>query len=132
MKGVDTNILVRFLVRDDEQQAMKVYEIFKTAEAEKNQLFVPLLVVLDLIWVLGSAYEASRTEILDSIRDLLSMPILKFEHQSALQQFIAAACGNTYDLSDLLIAHSAKINGCETTLTFDKKGSQYELFELAT
>lgn len=132
MKGVDTNILVRFLVRDDERQAMKVYEIFKTAEAEKNQLFVPLLVVLELIWVLASAYAASRTEILDSIRDLLSMPILKFEHQSTLQQFIAAANENTYDLSDLLIAHSAKINGCETTLTFDKKGSQYELFELAT
>ena len=132
MKGVDTNILVRFLVRDDEQQAMKVYEIFKTAEEAKDQLFVPLIVVLELIWVLASAYEASRIEILDSIRDLLSMPIFKFEHQSALQQFIAAASGNTYDLSDLLIAHSAKINGCETTLTFDKKGSQYELFELAT
>ena len=132
MKGVDTNILVRFLVRDDEQQAMKVYKIFKTAEAEKNELFVPLLVVLELIWVLASAYEVSRTEILDSIRDLLGMPILKFEHPSALQQFVFAAQGNTYDLSDLLIAHSAKVNGCETTLTFDKKVSQFELFELAT
>ena len=132
MKGVDTNILVRFLVRDDEQQAMKVYKIFKTAEAEKTELFVPLPVVLELIWVLDSAYEVSRTEILDSIRDLLGIPILKFEHQSALQQCVFAAQGNTYDLSDLLIAHSAKINGCETTLTFDKKASQFELFELAT
>jgi predicted nucleic-acid-binding protein len=69
---------------------------------------------------------------LDSIRDLLGMTILKFEHPSALQQFVFAAHGNTYDLSDLLIAHSAKINGCKTTLTFDKKCSQFELFELAT
>jgi len=131
MIGVDTNILVRFLVGDDEQEAKKVYNIFKKAESEKNELFVPLLVVLELIWVLESVYEVSRTEILDSISELLLMPILKFEHQSALQQFILSAQGNRYDLSDLLIAHSAKNQGCETVLTFDKKASKFSLFELA-
>jgi predicted nucleic-acid-binding protein len=131
MRGVDTNILVRFLVRDDEQQAGIVYKIFKTAETEKKDLFVPLLVVLELIWVLESAYAVSRTDILDSIGDLLAMPIFKFEHQSALQQFTSSAPGNNYELSDLLIAHSAKINGCETTLTLDKKASRFVLFELA-
>ena len=131
MRGVDTNILVRFLVRDDEQQAGVVYKIFKTAETEKKELFVPLLVVLELIWVLESAYAVSRTDILDSIGDLLAMPIFKFEHQSALQQFTFSAPGNNYGLSDLLIAHSAKINGCETTLTLDKKASRFVLFELA-
>ncbi len=132
MKGVDTNVLVRFLVRDDERQAMKVYQLFKTAEVEKTRLFVPLLVVLELIWVLASAYEVSRADILDSLRDLLGMPIFKFEHPSALQQFVFTAQGNTYELSDLLIAHAAKINGCETTLTFDKKVSRFELFEHVT
>jgi predicted nucleic-acid-binding protein len=39
--------------------------------------------------------------------------------------------GNRYDLADLLIAHSAKIQGCETVLTFDKKASKFKLFELA-
>ena len=103
----------------------------KTAETEKKELFVPLLVVLELIWVLESAYAVSRTDILDSIGDLLAMPIFKFEHQSALQQFTSSAPGNNYALSDLLIAHSAKINGCETTLTLDKKASRFVLFELA-
>ena len=131
MKGVDTNILIRFLIGDDEQQAKKVYNIFKKAESEKNELFVSLLVVLELIWVLESVYEISRTEILDSVSELLLMPILKFEHQSALQQFTLSAQGNKYDLSDLLIAHSAKIQGCKTVLTFDKKASKFKLFELA-
>ncbi len=131
MKGVDTNILIRFLIGDDEQQAKKVYKIFKKVESEKKELFVPMLVVLELIWVLESAYEISRDEILDSIGDLLLMPILKFENQSALQQFILSAQGSRYDLPDLLIAHSAKINGCETVLTFDKKASKFNLFELA-
>jgi len=98
MKGVDTNILIRFLIGDDEQQAKKVYNIFKKVESEKNELFVPLLVVLELIWVLESVYEIPRTDILDSISELLLMPILKFEHQSVLQQFTLSAQPNRYDL----------------------------------
>ncbi len=131
MTGIDTNILARFLVGDDEQQAKQVYNIFKKAESNKKELFVPLLVILELIWVLESAYEVSREDILDSVSDLLLMPILKFEHQSALQLFTQAAPGNTYDLADLLIAYCAKEQGCETVLTFDKKAAKFNLFELA-
>jgi len=45
MKAVDTNVLVRFLVRDDEKQAKAVYRKFKQAEANKEVLFIPVLVV---------------------------------------------------------------------------------------
>ncbi len=131
MKGVDTNILVRFLVGDDEQQAKKAYNIFKKAESEKEELFVPLLVVLELIWVLESVYGIARAEILDSIREFLLMPILRFEHKSVLQQFALSAQAYRFDLADLLIAHTAKNYGCETVLTFAKKVSKFKLFELA-
>lgn len=124
MKGIDTNVLIRFLIGDDELQTKKVYKIFKKAESQKNELFVPLLVILELIWVLESVYDIPRIDILDSIRELILMPILKFEHQSALQQFIHAAQGNKYDLSDLLIAHSANAQGCEAVITFDKTASK--------
>ena len=130
MKGVDTNILVRFLVSDDKEQSEKVYTLFKQAESEKGLLFVPLLVILELIWVLDSVYEISRAEIVDSVSDLLLMPILKFEHQSALQQFTRFSQKNNHDLSDLIIAYSAKEQGCENVLTFDRKASRSDLFEL--
>ncbi|MFW8599855.1 PIN domain-containing protein [Desulfobacterota bacterium M19] len=130
MKAIDTNILIRFLVGDDKQQTKKVYNIFKKTESDKKELFIPLLVILELIWVLESVYEISRTDILDSISELLLMPILSFEHQTAVQQFSNEAQENKYDLSDLLIAHSAKEQGCETVITLDKKASKYKLFEL--
>ncbi|MFK5925357.1 MAG: type II toxin-antitoxin system VapC family toxin [Desulfuromusa sp.] len=130
MKAIDTNILVRFLVGDDELQARKVYNIFKQAESNKKKLFVPLLVVLELIWVLESAYKIRQREIIDSISELLLMPILKFEHLSVLQQFTKNAPVTKYDLSDLLIAYSAVEQGCELTFTFDKKASKFKLFEL--
>jgi predicted nucleic-acid-binding protein len=130
MKGIDTNILIRFLVGDDDLQARQVYSLFKEAEADKAELFVPLLVILELIWVLESVYEIAREEILESIGDLLLMPILKFEQVAVLQKFMLHAQGTRYDLSDLLIGYSAKEQGCQGVITFDKKASASSLFEL--
>jgi predicted nucleic-acid-binding protein len=130
MKALDTNVLVRFLVRDDEQQAKTIYRIFKQAESDKEALFVPLLVVLETIWVLESVYKIPRQEILGSINELILMPILEFEAQSAILSFVSSALETKMDLSDLLIANSARFSGCECVLTFDKSTSNFGLFEL--
>lgn len=130
MTAVDTNVLARFLVGDDKRQAKKIYNIFKKAELENELFLVPLLVVLELLWVLESVYEVPRQDILNSISELTLMPILKFESLSAIQQFILSARDCKFDLSDLLIAHSAQIQGCKKILTFDKKASKHDLFFL--
>ncbi len=130
MNALDTNVLIRFLVGDDTIQAQKVYDLFKRAEAGKEQFWVPLMVVLEMIWVLESVYDIPRKEIIGALHELLSMPILKFESFSALKNFVAAARESTFDLSDILIAHSAKSHGCDCVLTFDKKASEFKLFKL--
>ncbi len=89
-----------------------------------------MLVVLETVWVLESVYEVTSQEILDSIDPLLLMPILEFEVQSAIRSFVASARENKTDLSDLLIAHSAKFAACECVITFDKRASNLGLFEL--
>ena len=132
MKALDTNVLVRFLVRDDKKQAEIVYRLFKRAESRNEPFFVPLLVVLETIWVLESVYEIPREEIRGSLQKLLLMPILIFEAQSALQKTLSSAQTNKIDLADLLIAHSAKFSNCDGVLTFDKKASKFALFEQLT
>lgn len=132
MKALDTNVLVRFLVRDDKKQAEIVYRLFKRAESRNEPFFVPLLVVLETIWVLESVYEIPREEIRASLQKLLLMPILIFEAQSALQRTLSSAQTNKTDLADLLIAHSAKFSNCDGVLTFDKKASKFALFEQLT
>ena len=132
MKALDTNVLVRFLVRDDKKQAEIVYRLFKRAESRNEPFFVPLLVVLETIWVLESVYEIPRKEIRGSLQKLLLMPILIFEAQSALQRTLSSAQTNKIDLADLLIAHSAKFSNCDGVLTFDKKASKFALFEQLT
>jgi predicted nucleic-acid-binding protein len=130
MKALDTNILVRFLVADDEVQAKKVRQLFKTTEKNKDELFVTLLVLIELIWVLESVYSIERKDIINAIDDMLQMSIFKFELQTTLHVFTNIALTNKIDLSDLLISLSAKRLKCETTLTFDKKASNFEYFSL--
>ncbi len=130
MRAIDTNILVRFLVGDDKSQTEKVYKLFKKTESTNGTLFVPFLVVIELVWVLESVYDIPRTAIIESISDLILMPILKFEQQSSLQQFTHLTKTNKFDLSDLLIGYSAKQQGCENVITLDRKASKSNLFEL--
>ena len=130
MDALDTNVLVRFLVKDDPIQAAIVYEKFKTMEKEKGVFFIPLLVVLETIWVLESVYSVKRVEILQSLANLVLMPILEFESQKTIRSFISNAYDSNSDLSDLLISCSAQTSGCKTVLTFDKKAARHKLFNL--
>ena len=129
MKAVDTNILIRFLVNDDEQQAAIVHGLLNQYEERQESLFVPLLVTLELLWVLQAAYRVEREDIIDSVDDLMAMPVFEFDHQSAVRAFLTSARKSSCDLSDLLIAHSAAMAGCESTYTFDRKASKFDLFE---
>ncbi len=130
MKALDTNVLVRFLVKDDEKQARIAYQVFTQAEYKQDILFVPLLVVLETIWVLQSVYEISDQDIISAFSELMQMPVLKFESHQVMQDFVSTARVDGFDLSDLLIAYSAKISGCQNALTFDKKASKFKLFQL--
>lgn len=130
MKALDTNVLVRFLVKDDAEQAQQVYSLFKQAENHQQRLFVPILVVLETIWVLQAVYDVDDQDILAVLNDLLLMPVLLFEAQPVLHTFIGAATGNNFDLADLLIVHSARGHQCESVLTFDKKAAKFAGFEL--
>ncbi len=132
MIALDTNVIVRFLVRDDETQAQAVYARFKQAETGRETLFVSLLVVLETIWVLESVYDKSRMEILSSLEELKGMPILEFEKEHVLQKVLLDGRTCRADLSDILIARMAEACGCSEGITFDRKASKLPFFRLLT
>jgi len=68
-----------------------------------------------------SVYHVKRNDLIKAVSELMLMPILDFEKQTAVRDFITSSKNSTFDLSDILIAQSAKISDCATTLTFDKK-----------
>lgn len=130
MIAVDTNVVVRFLVRDDEKQADAVYRRLTHAEKNRERIFVSLLVVLETIWVLESAYGKTRKEILDAIEHMRHMPVFEFQADSAIEGLLNDGHRYHADLADILIAQSARAAGCEGGLTFDKNATKLPFFDL--
>ena len=129
MKAIDTNIIIRFLINDDEMQAKKVLDLFKNAEKKEEKLFVPLLVIIESIWVMDSVYAIPRIKIIEALKKLFMLPFLIFEQPVVLHQLLQISENDNFDLPDLLIGLSAQANGCESVLTFDKKAAKHHLFE---
>ncbi len=130
MIAIDTNVIVRFLVRDDEKQAKVAYRCLKRAEKDRERLFIPLSVILEMIWVLESAYDRSRDEVLDAIRDMRQMPVFEFEKDVVIEQILADGPDSKADLADILIARSAQSCGCDAGVTFDKRAAKLPFFSL--
>ncbi len=130
MIALDTNVVVRFLVRDDEIQSEQARRRLKQAEEKRERLLIPLLVVLEMIWVLESAYDKTRAEILDAIRAMRHMSVLEFEASEVIERLLADGSEYGADLADILIAHSARAAGCESGITFDKRAAKLPFFTL--
>jgi predicted nucleic-acid-binding protein len=130
MKALDTNALVRFLVRDDEDQAQAVRRIILDAEKKNDILFIPLAVMLETMWVLSSAYAYSREQIVQTLENLLLVSVLDVEEREKIRELCSIASKTDADLADLLIGLTSRDHGCETTLTFDKRAARSGLFTL--
>ena len=129
MRALDTNVLVRLLVNDDRRQGARAKRLLTSAEQRGEPLLVIDLVVLELVWVLRSAYEFSRHEVLDALELLAGMPALCFEDYERIVALIAQGRATGVDLDDLLIGLHAADRDCDATVTFDKKLATTGLFE---
>lgn len=118
MVGLDTNVLVRYLTRDDDSQWQQASEVI-----ESGQLcFITNVVLCELVWVLrGTPYKFGREEIISTLEMMLQSPVFEFENRSAVYQALQRAKQGRGDFSDYLIGATAQQAGCQETLTFDRK-----------
>jgi predicted nucleic-acid-binding protein len=130
MKSLDANIVIRFLVNDDKRQGEMVKKLFIQAEKKRHSYFVSHPVLLEVLYVLDSVYEFSRTEILDALESMISMAIFTFENKDVVKGLISTGRKENVELEDLLIGLISKKAGCESTITFDRKAARSDLFEL--
>lgn len=130
MIALDTNILVRFFTKDNPQQLEKVVELFSKLEHENQQAFIPMLVILETNWVLAHFYKIERLQIIDNLLLLFKAEFLSIENSAHLKDILLKAKNNTFDLSDLLIACRCAVSQHLPVMTFDKKASKFEHFQL--
>lgn len=124
MLGVDTNVLVRFLIRDDEAQFEKARRLIKREVAAGRRVFVSQLVLLETEWVLRSRYSLSKSQIIDAISGLLDASDIRFEDEPAIEEALFIWKDTTADFADCLIGSQNRRLGCRATATLDAKASK--------
>ena len=128
MLGVDTNVLVRFLVRDDEAQFEKARKLIKREVAAGRRVFVNQLVLMETEWVLRSRYAVPKSQIIEAISGLLDATEVQFEDEPSIEEALFMWKDTTADFADCLIGAKNRRMGCKATVSFDVKASKLPCF----
>ena len=124
MIGIDTNVLVRFLVRDDPAQFERAQKLIGREATAGNPVFVSLLVMLEAEWVLRSRYKLPKDEILVTFSELLSSLDMSFEDESSLEAALYVWKDSRAQFADCLIGARCRACGCRVTASFDADASK--------
>ncbi len=128
MLGIDTNVLVRYIVRDDEAQFEKASRLIKREIAAGQAVFVSLPVVLETEWVLRSRYHFKKVEIVEVLSALLDATDIDLEAESVIEESLNLWKDSSASFADCLIgAHNRRL-GCGATATFDVKAAKLSAF----
>jgi predicted nucleic-acid-binding protein len=123
MKAVDTNVLVRYVVRDDPQQFAKA-AAFLEQRTPNDPAFVSLVVLVELVWALRRRYRYSREQVHSLVLALLETAEITFEEEQFLSTLINGNKQTRGDIADHLIAFSAARAGAAFTATFDRQAAK--------
>jgi predicted nucleic-acid-binding protein len=130
LKGIDTNVLVRYLVKDDKKQAKKATDFIRGIATSGGRCFINQIVLCELIWVLESAYGCSKDEIVDVLEKILITKQFEIQDKDTVRQALHDYARGKGDFADYLIGRINQNHGCKTTVTFDRALKNTETFEI--
>ncbi len=123
MTGIDTNVLVRYIVQDDPDQARKATRFITNECSSEDPGLINRIVLCELVWVLETAYGYPRENVAFVLEKILRTAQLKIEdHQEAWLSFRDYQEGG--DFADAFIAAINRRLGCERTVTFDRTAAR--------
>ena len=117
--SLDTHVLVRLLVRDDEQQALVAAKRLAKHAKKSESLFVAVTVMLELAWGLRSRYKFDKTEVIRALSSLLMTVELVFESEGSLEQALASYEDGAVDNAVCLHLALSSRHDALPFLTFD-------------
>ena len=119
MIGLDTNVIVRYIMQDDPKQARLASRLIEELTADVPG-FIPLVVVIELVWVLSSSFELARAQITSALEILLQTKEIQVERAEVVWRALRIYREGSADFADCLIERSAVAAGCLRTMTFDR------------
>ena len=126
MASLDTNVLVRYLVQEDEQQFLRARKLIRAAVRAGETLYIPITVMLELEWVLRSNFGFGKDQIINTISSLLASVELSFESEAAAEVALALYQRNKADFADCVHVALAHAAGERPLWTFDRAASKLD------
>jgi len=120
--GLDTNVLVRYIMQDDAKQSAKATRLIEALSASGTRSgsgFVSLVSVVELVWVLSSCYDLRREQLVKALDALLRAKQLVVDQADQVVRAVRTFGAGSADFADCLIERTASSAGCDRTMTFD-------------
>ncbi len=130
MTGLDTNIIVRYLVQDDPVQSSRVTELIERRLTEEDPGFISVVAMAETVWVLERSYGFTDAQVAAAIERTLQTDVLVVENEREVFIAMLALKEGRGSFSDALIVALGARAGCSRTLTFDRKAPRLAGFEL--
>lgn len=131
MIGIDTNVLVRYIAQDDKVQSGRATSFIERECDAAAPGFVGLVVLVEVVWVCESNYGATRGEVADIVRRILSIRQLRVQDAETAWKALRLFESSKADFADCLTERSARAAGCEGVMTFDRQASRIGMTLLA-
>jgi predicted nucleic-acid-binding protein len=119
MTGLDTNVLVRYIMQDDARQSALATRLIESLSMESPG-FVAIVSVVEIAWVLDSAYGLDRAQLVAAFEALLRTKEIVVDAAPIVSQALRNFGIANADFADCLIERLASGAGCERTMTFDR------------
>lgn len=120
MIGLDTNLLIRYLTKDDPSQYAKVKRLIEEAVERDERLLINSVVLCEVTWVLDAAYEYSRAEIAEALERILDTAQFEIERADEARQALGDFRSTNAGFADALIGRVNRTLGGKHTATFDR------------
>jgi predicted nucleic-acid-binding protein len=118
MIGLDTNVVVRYIMQDDAKQSAKASKLIESLTSDTPG-FVSLVAVVELGWVLSSCYGLTRAQVTHAFELLLRTKEIVVDRADEVFKALRIFKSSSADLADCLIGRTAASAGCDRTVTFD-------------
>ncbi len=133
MIGIDTNVLVRYIVQDDPDQSRAAVRFLESTCSSERPGWICLIVLCELVWVLTRAYGYRRATVADVLEQLLSTTELRVEQSTVAWRSARDFRSGNAEFADYLIGHLNAHHGVDYTITFDRRAADQDSFRhLAT
>ena len=127
--GLDTSVLVRYIMQDDSKQSAKATKLIESLDADRPG-YITMVSVVELYWVLTSCYELTGQQVAQALEVMLQARQMEVEAADQVQRALRVFAHGKADFADCLIERAAAGAGCERTMTFDVKASKHAAMTL--